>query len=76
MNNEINARMNKLDAEISALRRMVQQKPSPRQSWSQFDKEMVSERMVDIVNHLVMMMGRTRVSIKWEIYRQLRDQLL
>jgi len=76
MNEEINKRLNKLDGEISALRRMLETKPQRRQTWSQFEKEVVADKLNDAVCDLNMKMDHTKTSVKWEIYRQLRDQLL
>jgi len=89
MNKEINRRLTKLDEEIKALRNLVfceekdRRKSIPtgsferyeRRIWTTFERDLVINNMVDFIDELSMKTNRTILSVKWEIYRQLKTQL-
>ena len=74
MNERFNATLARLDREIQDLKKQsIQQKPK---SWSMFERETVADHWQDTVADMAMKLGRTKLSVKWEIYRQLRDELI
>ena len=78
---KINEVLTRLDREISSLRSMVEtargcETSSRGTKWSTFEREMVADKVVDTVADCAMKCDRTRLSIKWEMYRQLREQLI
>jgi hypothetical protein len=84
MNTEdINKVLKRLDGDIAALRLMVGTKTSIKSdlpvrgiSWSTFERELVADKLADAVDECIFKTDRTRLSIKWEMYRQLREKLI
>lgn len=80
---KINEILVNIDKEIAAIKGIVEVL-EPKKTvccyhkvpWSIFEREMVADKVMDIVSDCTMKTDRTRLSIKWEMYRQLRDQLI
>ena len=77
---QINETLAKLDRSIAALRCELHKENKQttvivRQNWSTFEREHLLDDLQVLVDNHAMKFDRKKISIMWEIYRQMRTRL-
>lgn len=82
---QINEALAKLDRSIASLRREMKREENQDmlsktitvkvQSWSTFERGTLIDKMLELVDDHAMKFDRKKISVMWEMYRQLRVRL-